>query len=144
MENYLVRIVTEIHIIEYHITLQFLVVGNACVLVIVLPGPHSCTLFALLDCTAILDCIYKGNISIINLRCLIEKSEYSLTTCKSHDDTVKLHAHLIDRHVKALVEGEEACKTSKCKAADSAECKRTSGYCYDNEADVTNLGIDRS
>ena len=48
-------------------------------------------------------------------------------------------AHLIDRLTEALIKGEEACQTAKCKSTDSVYCQNAADNCTKYIADISDL-----
>ena len=109
MQNHLVIRIAEIHTQKLHRTLQLSIGGGAFGLVIMFPGPFSGSLLRLRQAAILARFgIDQHNVSIIHLRLLIKKGKDSLGTSQGHDDEVGLLAHLVDGHIKTLIEGKEA------------------------------------
>ena len=116
--DFIVRI-TEVHTVKDNITAQFLIIDGAVCLVGMLPCPVAGAAGALSKPSVFLFGVDEQDIAVIDLGRLIHELEDTLCTGHSHDDRVELLADLVDRHVEALVESKETCKSAKGKAANA-------------------------
>ena len=143
MKNDFIGIVTEINILQNHVTFQFNIIRGAFCLVEMLPCPASGTLIGFCENAVFFSGIDKSNITFICFRFFIQEIKDTFGTCKSHNNTVELLADLVDRHVEALVESQEAGKSSKGEIADSVDCQDTSYNSTDYIADISKLSNNR-
>ena len=144
MKDYLIIIVTKIHIIKYHISLKFNIIRGIRIFVVMFPGPHTRSFFGFLNLTVFNACIYECYVSIIRLGFLIEQPEYTVTARKCHYHTVKLHAYLVNRHIEILIKSKETYNCSQCQSCRTVNRKNTSHNRDNDIAQVTELRINRT
>ena len=121
VENDFVRIIAKVNAVQYHIAFQFNVIGCIVCFMVMLPCPAACTFFRLFERSVFFFYIYKCYVAFVHFRFFVEKVKDSFRACKCHDNAVKLLAYLVDRHIEAFVESEEACKSAKSKAAEAVD-----------------------
>ena len=144
MKNHFLFIISEIHSQKLHITQKFFIGSRSILLMIMLPCPDSGTLLCFCQgSVCFLSGIDQSYITLIRFRLFIQKVKDTLRPCQSHGDKVYLLADLINRHIKAFIEGQEAGKSSEGKASDSMDSKNTTGDRHQNITDITNLRINR-
>ena len=144
MQNDFFRVVAKINVLEDNASLQLTVINRSVRLMRMLPCPSSGTLFRLGELSIFFFCIDECYISFVEFRLLIHQTEDTVGTGKCHNDRVQLLADLVDRHVEALVESQEACQTAESKAADTVQCKGTADNSADHVAHISKLCVDRS
>ena len=144
VQNDFFRVVAKINVFEDNASLQLTVINRSVRLMRMLPCPSSGTLFRLGELSVFFFCIDECYISFVELRLLIHQTEDTVGTGKCHNNRVQLLADLVDRHVEALVESQEACQTAESKAADTVQCKGTADNSADHVAHISKLCVDRS
>ena len=112
VQNYLIRIVTEVHILKFNLACE-LPVCDLASLMPMSPCPESGSLLGLREIAiCILLCIYQLNIALVLLWLLIRHGKYPVGSSCSHDYGVDLLAYLCNRHRKTLVKRQECHKRS--------------------------------
>ena len=111
---------------------------------IMLPCPDTCSLLCLSELAVYFFCIDQRYIAFIRFRLLINHLEDTFCTCQRHNNTVELLTDLVNRHIEALVKGQEACQPTQSQTGNMVQSKNTSndGTYYITE--ITKLRIDRS
>ena len=84
----------------------------------------------------------QHDVSVISLRFFVKKFEDALRARQSHDDTVELHADLVDGHTETLVESQETCQTADRKARVRIKGEKASHERYDHVVGISHLTID--
>ena len=143
MEHDLVIIIAKIHPIQNHIPFQFNVICFSGILMKMLPCPSSGSHISFLQLSILFLYIHKGNISLICLRLLIQKFKDTFCSCKGHNNTVKLLAHLIDRHAEAFIKSEEAGQTAQGKPSDAIQRQASAYNGADHITQISYLCTDR-
>ena len=104
VQNHLIIVVAEVYMLEDNITLKLSVISGTLCLVVMLPCPGPGSLVRLSDGAICIDyCICQHNITVIDLWLLIEQTEDSIASGKSHDDTVQLVTDLVNWLLEALI-----------------------------------------
>ena len=112
VQNYLIRIVTEVHILKFNLACK-LPVCDLASLMPMSPCPESGSLLGLREIAiCILLCIYQLNIALVLLRHLVCHSKYPVSSGSRHDYCIDLLTYLCNRHRKALVKRQECHKCS--------------------------------
>ena len=112
VQNYLIRIVTEVHILKFNLACE-LPVCDLASLMPMSPCPESGSLLGLREIAiCILLCIYQLNIALVLLRLLIRHGKYPVSSGSRHDYGVDLLTYLCNRHRKTLVKRQECHKRS--------------------------------
>ena len=102
MQDYLFIHITKGHVVELHVALE-LRVGDAAVLMRVLPGPKAGSLRAFLQgAVRLLFRIDQGDIAVVHLRLFVDHPENPLSACQGHDNGVELLGHLHEGLGEAL------------------------------------------
>ena len=146
VKHHFVIPVAEVHMIECDVSLQFLISCAVIRLfVIVLPRPVAGMLLSLNDIAAfIILTVDQHDVSVVRLRFFVKKFEDALCARKSHNDTVELHAHLVDRHAETLVESQKTRQAADCEAGIRIEGEKTSHERYDHVVGIAHLRVDRT
>ena len=112
VQNYLIRVVTEINILKFNLTCEFSVCHFTC-LMPMSPCPESGSLLRLREIAiCILLCIYQLNIALVLLRHLVCHGKYPVSSGRRHNYCIDLLTYLCNRHRKALVKRQECHKCS--------------------------------
>ncbi len=144
MQHDLLIRVAKVHIVKHHAALKTLIGRCVAVLMIMLPRPHSRVLLCLSECAVHFLRIDQHDITVVCLWLFVQHLENAVCAGECHDNRVKLHTHLIDRHVKALVEGEEARKSAQRKPPDIAKRQDSADNRAYHIAQIAKLCIDWS
>ena len=145
MENHHLICIAKGHIKEAHITLQLCVGNGAVRLVRMLPGPHSCALLTLCNCSVcVFSGVYQGYISLIHLRLLVHHAEDPLCSGKRHDNGVKLLGDGHERLCKALCKLQIGCHDTQSNSSDSHDREETSQDGCQNKLQISDVSDYRS
>ena len=144
MKHDLVIVVSKIHTIKHHVTLQFFISDSAVCLMRMFPCPDTGTHRGLRESSIrLLHCIYQRHITIIHLFRLIKQIKHTLSTGQCHNDRVELLRHLRDRHIEASGQLQEGCQTAKGQTADSGNSKDRSHTKSQHIVDISKVRHDR-
>ena len=144
MKHDLIRVVAEIHAVEDNGAFQRNVVHAAVCLMGVFPCPVAAAFFGLGELAVLGLGVDQGNVTLVGLHGGVHQSENTVSAGQSHNDSVELLAHLVDRHVKALIEGQEAGQSTQGKAAHAVQGQNTADDSADHIAYISQLGVDRA
>ena len=146
VKHHFVISVAEVNVIECDVSLQFLISCAVIRLfVIVLPRPVAGMLFSFDNIALfIIFTVDQHDISVVCLRFFVKKFEDALCARKSHNDTVELHAHLVDRHAEALVKSQETRQAADCKARVRIEGEKAPHERHDHVVGIAHLRVDRT
>ena len=111
---------------------------------IMLPRPHPGVLLRLRQLSVDLLRVDERHISVVRLRLLVEHLKDAVRPGKRHDNGIELLAHLVDRHVKTLVETQKTRKTAQCEPADVSKRQYAAHDGAHDITQVSKLCIDRS
>ncbi len=129
--------------VEDHVPFQLHIGGGVVGLVVMLPGPETCTLFAFRQFSIRLSHgVHQLHIALVHLRLLVHEPENPVRARQSHDDAVELLAHLVDGHVEGFVEIQEAGKASQGQSRHAGDGQDTAHNGADHVAQVAQLRID--
>ena len=145
MQDHLVVPVAEINTVKGDIAFQSLISRRIFGLVVMFPGPLAGVPVGLDDGTvrAALT-VDQHDITFIGLGLGIHQIENTLRTCQSHDDAVELHAHLIDGHGKAPVQGQKACQRTDRKAGVGIDGENAAYDRAEHIVGISQLSVDRA
>ena len=90
VQNHLLLGISEVDFVEFDISRKSFVCNTAVCLMRMFPSPYTRTLFALYEFAVYFLGVYKSYISVIRLRLLVEKFEYSSRTRSSHYYRIEL------------------------------------------------------
>ena len=122
VENHLFVRVPEIHMVKHHIPFQFRVSHGIRILMVMLPGPETGALRGFLDLLKVIPPgIDQFHIALIHLRFLVHQPEDSFRAGQCHNNAVKLHGNLVDRHAERPVQGQERRQISQAQPGDPGE-----------------------
>ena len=145
MQDHLVIPVSEVDAVEGDIAFQGLIGGRILRLVIVLPRPLSRMPVRLDDlpvCIALT--VDQHDIAVVRLGLCVHELENALRAGQGHDDTVELHADLVDRHGETPVQGQETGEGTDCKSGIGIDRQNTAHDRADHIVGVSQLSIDRT
>ena len=146
VKHHLLVRISKIDTVKHNLTLQ-LHVGNTLIrLMDMLPGPDARSLRAFLqislDLVRVLLCANQRHVTFIHFRLFIQQIKHTLCTRHRHNNTVQLHAHLVDRHVKAPVQGQESRQATDGKATDVTQRQGTADTGAEHVRNRTELCVD--
>ena len=85
----------------------------------------------------------EGDIARVCLGLLVQQRKDAVRTGKSHHNRVELLAHLVDRHVKALVKCQKACQRPERKIKTAGKGEYAAHHRTQHIAHVAELRVDR-
>ena len=141
----MVRRIPKCHVIEPHISFEFLICDRAVRLMRMLPCPQSGTLPALCKIALyILFRIDKSNVSVVNLRILIHHIKDTLGTRQRHNDGIELLRDLHERLSKALRKLQIRSDHTKRHVSDSHNGKKSSQNSRKYKLQIAQVSDDRA
>ena len=105
MQNLLIFRIAEVHMVKNYISLHRLISCRIVCLMIMLPRPETCTLFAFRQFSIRLSHgVHQLHIPLVHLRLLVHELEDPVRAGQGHDDAVELLADLGDGLGKVSVQ----------------------------------------
>ena len=145
MQNDLIRIIAEVHIVKAHIAAQ-LRVGRRTILMRMLPRPDTGFIRRLDEAAfVVVACIDERYIAVVDLRFLVHQLKDTLRACERHDDRIELLRNLCHRHGKRFGQLEEGCDHADGDAVadNTGQCECAADYRDQNIQQITDVAHDR-
>ncbi len=109
--------IAKVHMVKYHISLQLHISGGIRVFMVMLPGPETGSLLTLRQFpSGAAHRVHQFHIALVHFGSLIHELKHPVRTRQRHDNAVKLHADLVDGHIKGFVKIQETGKSPQSQA----------------------------
>ena len=142
MQDDLLLVVAEVHILKDDVALQLGVPGLA-VGIHAFPRPHAGGLVRLGDSIVrfVLG-VDQGDVALVDLGLFIQQRKDTRTAGQRHNDGVQLHGDLADGLVELAGQHKEAGEAAQRKAAEAVDSQRTAEDGAEHVGQVAQLAVD--